>query len=255
MPGAALNALCIKEAEWAVTTIRRRISHASKYSVVASACLEADNVEQTLLAIAQLCAHDQTSVVGIRQIVNKDPSWPRNAMSDVLNDPKWQQGYALLATHGFSFDLQCNPAQFQTAATFLAQHPNTKVIVNHAGCFTATDIDNGSALEGLKELASLSHVYIKISMLCYTFKEWDGVGKGRKEMFLHVKRVIDLFGCDRCMFASNYPVDIKDGWDAHRLLKTFLEAVKEIGCSKAEIDRLFGGNAMEVYQVAGPHHG
>ena len=52
------------------------------------------------------------------------------------------------------------------------------------------------------------HTYLKISMLCYTDPKWD-----ENPQFVDVvKGLIKLFGVDRCCFASNYPVDTKDGW-------------------------------------------
>ena len=51
-------------------------------------------------------------------------------------------------------------------------------------------------------------MYLKISMLCYTDPKWD-----ENAQFVDtVKGLIKLFGVDRCCFASNYPVDTKDGW-------------------------------------------
>ena len=105
------------------------------------------------------------------------------------------------------------------------------------------------AWEGLTQLAALPHVYIKISMLCYAFQDWDVSGKGREEICLHVQRIIELFTCDRCMFASNYPVDIKDLWPAARLLPTFMEVVREQGYSSTEVKKMFSTNSMVVYKA------
>ena len=250
MKGTELNALCVKEAEWAIVALQQAPVQ-KMYSVVASACLEVENVGDTLASLNTLgTAPGAPSVVGIRQIVNKDPSWPRNKdQDDLLTNEAWRRGYALLATYALSFDLQCNPSQFETAAMFFSQHPNTSVIINHAGCFTKEDLETDMAWEGLTQLAALPHVYIKISMLCYAFQDWDVSGKGREEIFLHVQRIIELFTCDRCMFASNYPVDIKDLWPAARLLPTFMEVVREQGYSSTEVKKMFSTNSMVVYKA------
>jgi hypothetical protein len=59
-----------------------------------------------------------------------------------------------------------------------------------------------------KLAAAHANVYIKISMLCYTCKEWDT----NPLVVETIYKVIEIFGASRCFFASNYPVDIKDGW-------------------------------------------
>ncbi len=42
--------------------------------------------------------------------------------------------YALLAAHGFTFDLHVNPHQLSAAAVFLADFPGTLVVLDHLGC-------------------------------------------------------------------------------------------------------------------------
>ena len=254
MESNSLNVLCVQEAIWSVAAIRRATklggTPSKKYSVVASACLEAENAAETLSKLVELQEIGATSVVGIRQILNKNPSWPRNKeRDDFLTSPKWQQGYRLLANYNLSFDLQLNPSQFSAAVQFFSQHPKTTVIINHMGCLLEKDVGNEEVWEGLEQLASLPHVCIKISMLCYTYKDWDVKGKGREVVFNSVRRVVELFGVDRCMFASNFPVDVKDGWSAQRLLSTFVQLVESNGWNEEEAAKLFSRNAIRLYKA------
>ena len=74
------------------------------------------------------------NVRGIRHIVNwhADPSrsyTPR----DVTGDAAWARGFGLLSKYGLSFDLQAYPGQFAGLARLIERHPETPVIVNHAG--------------------------------------------------------------------------------------------------------------------------
>jgi hypothetical protein len=72
-----------------------------------------------------------------------------------------------------------------------------------------TSKSNDVFVSGMEKLAAAhANVYIKISMLCYTCKEWDT----NPLVVETIYKVIDIFGTSRCFFASNYPVDIKDGW-------------------------------------------
>ena len=54
-------------------------------------------------------------------------------------------------------------------------------------------------------------------------------------------RVIDLFGVERCFFASNFPVDLKSGWPAARLFGAFARLVGAM--PEADRQRLFADNA------------
>ena len=54
----------------------------------------------------------------------------------------------------------------------------------------------------MKALAACEQVYCKLSCLCLQDGPWDYDDNRRI-----VLEAIDIFGIDRCMFASNFPVD------------------------------------------------
>lgn len=200
--------------------------------------------------------------VGVRMILNysaDDPSltWPQVERGDYLTGgvPSFKEGFALLAPRGLSFDLQVNWFQLQDAATFLQAFPETVVIVDHLGCLKLGVGDEEDAKriavwqEGMKALAALPNVYVKLSMLEYIRSGWQHKGTGgataseagagmevEKEasessgssssgevvakptstttttdanavVKARVREVIEWFGAERCMFASNFPVD------------------------------------------------
>ncbi len=71
--------------------------------MVASVALEDPQVDALLTTMVAV----HPTLRGIRQIVNFEPSWPRNcALGNLLLNDQWRQGYALLAKHRLSFDLQ-----------------------------------------------------------------------------------------------------------------------------------------------------
>jgi len=186
---------------------------------------------------------------GIRQILNYDPNWPRNGhLGDLLDDSKWQEGFKLLLGFNFSFDMQINPPQYQKAAKLIAGQPETTVILNHLGTPTLQDLTEKAEQywTGMEAFSKLPNVFIKISYLCYGDKEWS-----EKEVIVSaVHRVISLFGASRCMFASNYPVDVHDGWTADRLFREFLN----IASRYTEDERLdlFAGTAKRAYRFRPP---
>ena len=82
------------------------------------------------------------------------------------------------------------------------------------------------------------HVYIKISMLCYTDPKWDENALVADAL----QRIVGLFGTNRCFFASNYPVDIlpdQGAWTPDKLYPAFLKAAQAAGCSDLTIRRMF----------------
>jgi predicted TIM-barrel fold metal-dependent hydrolase len=63
-------------------------------------------------------------------------------------------------------------------------------------------------------------------------------------MFLET---IALFGADRCMFASNFPVDRFMGVTGATLLTKFGDWVAHL--PPVDVDLLFSGTARRVYRV------
>ena len=59
----------------------------------------------------------------------------------------------------------------------------------------------------MKQLAALPLVYCKISMLGYGVPGWHSDGVKHKFVQQLVLEVIQMFGAQRCMFASNYHIN------------------------------------------------
>mmetsp|Transcript_33798 Transcript_33798/g.88786 ORF Transcript_33798/g.88786 Transcript_33798/m.88786 type:complete len:310 (+) Transcript_33798:140-1069(+) len=235
----AFVAHCKAEAAWAAPQLA---ASEKTYVLVPTCPLESPAVGEILDEYAKV-----DGFRGIRQIINKDPDWPRNgkALGDPMLNADWVKGLQTLAARGLSFDCQLNPHQYSKFAEIYSTIPDMTVIVNHLGCPTMKDLtDNAEVFwDGLTALAEFKNCYIKLSMLCYTEGAWDT----SEVVVAAVKRVIDIFGVDRCMFASNYPVDIKDGWPAGKLFPAFLKLVDHLDADAKA--KLFADNAKRAYRV------
>jgi len=93
----------------------------------------------------------------------------------------------------------------------------------------------------LAEVAQHPHVAIKISGIGEAGYRWRRDANRRV-----VRDVIDLFGVDRCMFGSNYPVDslcasYQDIFDAYAAFVSDFSADEQ--------SRLFVGNALRLYRI------
>ena len=235
-----LAPLCLKEAEWVQAELDKSPGK-KEYYLAPTACLEDPEVGAVLSKLAE-----NPKVKGIRQTLNVAPDWPRtgaNGLGELLDNPQWEIGYAKLADVGFSFDMQLNPHQYKKGAAIAKKYPQIPVIVNHLGTPTLKDLEeDGGAVfwEGMEALAAAGpHVYLQISMLCYTDPKWNE----NAVVAAAVGRLIKLFGSNRCFFASNYPVDMlpdQGGWTrappcSHLLC---LSVRIRMGCCRASGARL-----------------
>jgi predicted TIM-barrel fold metal-dependent hydrolase len=230
----------VTEARWV-----QRLADESCFpqAIVAGARLHAGDVADTLAALAEL-----PGVRGVRHSLNwhPDPTLTYTDRPDLVTDPDWLRGFARLAPLGFSFDLQVYPDQLADGARLAAAHPDTPVILDHAGMPLGRDLDTlRSWRKGLDLLAEQPNTSVKISGLGMTDHHWT-VGSLRPL----VLEVIEAFGVDRAMFASNFPVD--------SLYSTFTELHAAFDTITAEFTTgeraaLFAGTARRVYRIDAVH--
>lgn len=212
-----------------------------EFLLLPSAALEQEDAPKVLSEMAR-----NPRVRGIRQIMNYDPSFPRNEfLGELLDSKSWQQGFRELERHGLNFDLQINPGQFMKAAKTLSQLPPVPVIIDHLGTPTLEDLTDKEKAEqywsGLKALAKLPNTYIKLSYLAAIDEHWDQ----NAVVIDAVHGVISLFGVERCFFASNYPVERAAGWEIGDLYTAFKKISERY--SDSEQRGLFADNAKRAY--------
>lgn len=213
-------------------------AHGLPDAIVAFAALDDPDLDAILAAHAR-----HPRVRGIRHIVNWHPDPQRSyTPRDVTRDVAWQRGFARLADHGLSFDLQCYPGQMAGLAELIARHPGIPVILNHAGMAVPGDPDGVAEWRwGLTALAACPHVSVKLSGFGFARRDWNA-------SFVRdtVRTVIDLFGTDRAMFASDLPTDRLFG-----SIDAQMEACHAAVADFAEEDRraLFGRNADRIYRL------
>ncbi len=93
----------------------------------------------------------------------------------------------------------------------------------------------------------MPHVSVKLSMLFFCAQGYHEDEDKEEHVRRLVREVIDMFGADRCMFASNYPVDRIQGIDVATLYGRFVAWTQD--WSEAERAALFHDTAARVYRL------
>jgi predicted TIM-barrel fold metal-dependent hydrolase len=202
-------------------------------AIVAYAPLQDARVGEILEAQAR-----HANVRGIRQILNPDQC----ERPDYLTDPAWRSGYAHLAEYGLSFDLQALPEQFADAASVAGEHPATPMIVNHTGMprdQSAAGLERWRS--AMRLLAQQPHVSVKISGFGMFDADWT-----TESIRPLVTETIEIFGVDRCMLGSNFPVDKL--WTTYTRLLDALDAITS-GLSESDRHKVFHQNAERIYRI------
>ena len=202
---------------------------------VAHAVLDAPDVEK------MLSAHASFPIVrGIRhKPVSAEAARTGRCL---MSDRRWMNGYGRLANYGFHFELQTGFEYLNEARDLAATFPEIPIVLNHAGLPVDRSPDGLEAWRrAVGSLAEAPQVEVKISGL--------GGMNGWWECDSHIwviRELIRLFGADRCMFGSNYPVDsLCVEYD--RMYSCYATAVE--GMSEADQRKLFRDNAIRFYRL------
>jgi L-fuconolactonase len=141
------------------------------------------------------------------------------------------------------FELMAHPDQLEAAARQLSGFGDLTVVVEHTG-WPRNDSDEERVLwrAGVDALAALgANVFCKLSGLAMPFGSMSP-----DALAPWLEYAIDAFGADRCMFASNFPVDSMGG-TFDDLYSTFDTVTA--GLDDATRDRLFAATAERVYRI------
>ena len=226
----------VGETRWIETVFRKRPDYLAH---IARAFLDADNVDE------QLSGHAAFPFVrGIRQKPTVAPT-PRDLEPGApgsMSDPNWQRGYRKLAAHGFHFELQA-PWWHVTELECLREAvPETPVVINHMFMPGTRDPETLSNWRAAISRASRDPgLSIKISGMGLKGRAWQ-IDDHRAL----IDHVVNRFGAERCMVASNFPVDGLTG-AFETIMGGYEDALSSL--SFAERAAVFHDTAVKVYRL------
>ena len=211
--------------------------HGMIKGIVAYADLTAEDLETTLAAHVE-----SPAVRGIRDTVGFTDDPLGNKRADRLDHARWANGFALLARYGLSFDLQAYPRQLERVAEIAARHDDVPLVIVHTG-FPWDRSREGVAdwRRAMKRLAELEHCFAKLSGPQMMTLDWS-VDSFRE----FIDGAIELFGPQRCMFASNVPPDaVRQSYDD--IYQAFYQWASSY--SESECRAMFHDTAARLYRL------
>lgn len=226
----------VRETRW-VTEVAK--THDLPTALIANGPLDREDIEEILAGHA---ASPLTR--GIR-------NFPKSAMSlaemkrgeaGSMDDPKWRHGYALLEKYGFSADIQVPWWHIDALCELAADFPRTQIVIVHTGLpFDRSAEGLAGWRKAMEKAAAFPNVAIKLSGLGQPNRRWALEANGPI-----IRDAVKIFGTDRGMFASNFPVD---GIVAtfEELYDGFRAAVVDLPL--AEQKKLFHDNAVRIYRL------
>jgi predicted TIM-barrel fold metal-dependent hydrolase len=170
------------------------------------------------------------------------PQYRFAAAPDLAREPMLQHNIAHLADYGWSFDLQVFSGQMKGAAELAASASKVIFILQHAGMLEELSAEGYARWRGgMRLLAACPNVVSKLSGLG-TFTHRNDPA----HIAAVVQETLELFGPERCLFGSNFPVEKL--WTGYRdLVMAYRSALEPLG--EATARAVFHDTAARVYRL------
>ena len=226
-----------------------------------------ERLEEVLAAHADAA---DGALCGIRHSVSRDPLFPdgivlRPAPEGLLANADYRDGLRRVQRAGLSYDAMLYHRQIAELTDLASALPDLPIVLDHFGCILGVGPYQARADEHFqqrrKDLAKLArhdNVSVKIGgfgmIVCGA--RWHEADRPPSSTELatawqpYFDTCLELFGAERCMFESNFPVD-----KAMYPYRTLWNAFKRLSqaASRDERAALFAGTASRFYRLPSIH--
>ena len=213
--------------------------HGVPTAVVAHAWFDTPDAEEIVAAQA---ANPLVRGIRSKPVTAASPGEMSPGAPGTMQDDNWLRGFALLEKYHLSWDLRVPFWHLEGAAAVARAFPNTAIILNHTG-FPWDRSEQGLAAwrRGMEVLAREPNVHVKVSEFGLKDRAWD-YDENRRV----VLDAITIFGIERSVFATNFPVaSLRIGYGA------LVEAMSRMLADRSPEDRerFFWKNAAGFYRL------
>jgi predicted TIM-barrel fold metal-dependent hydrolase len=214
----------VEETEWLQQVAEE---HGFPHALVVFCDIEAEDADAQL---DRHCACDNVRGVRIR------------AHPEDVTVPAFRTAFAALGRRNLSYEQNASPGNLVSGRDLARDFPNTQIILGHTGFpLERTDEYFQRWRTEMAELAEAPNVAVKISGLGMVDNAWtvDSIRPW-------VLSTVEIFGVDRCMFGTNWPVDKLFSTYAD-LVAAYAEIIADF--SRDEQEQLFSRNAERYYRI------
>lgn len=213
--------------------------HGFPNAVVAHAWLDRPETEERL---REHLRHPLVRGIRSKPVTSAAPEQSVHGQRGTMQDERWLRGLALLPELGLSWDLRVPSWHLAEAAEVAAMFPTLAIVLNHHG-FAWDRSDAGLSLwrQGMERLARQPNVHVKLSEFGLRDRPWNEADNA-----VIVRETLAIFGWQRCMFASNFPVaGLRIGY--RELVAAMLRMIAHL--APAQQRAVMADNALRFYRI------
>ncbi len=180
---------------------------------------------------------DGRTLVGVRHQVHDedDPEW--------LLRPDVQRGLRAVQDAGLAYDILIRPRELPAALVASRALPDARLVIDHLAKPPIASGEIAGWTDLMEPFRGLPNVYCKLSGM---ITEADWLRWTTNDLRPYVETVLDIFGVDRVMYGSDWPVSLLAG--QYVTVKQALEQALP-PLTRNERDKVFGANAIEFYRL------
>lgn len=177
-----------------------------------------------------------TFLKGFRHILQAEPK-------GFMLQSRFIEGIKTIGKLGYTYDILIKYTQLDEAFELVKQCPNQKFVIDH---LAKPDVKNREIelwKKGISKFATVDNVYCKVSGMV-TEADW---GNWKKTDFNpYLDTVFDVFGTDRIMFGSDWPVCLLAGGyeQALNIVEEYISTLSE-----NEKQKIMATNAATFYNI------
>ncbi|OAS17070.1 amidohydrolase family protein [Paenibacillus oryzisoli] len=155
---------------------------------------------------------------------------------------KLRSALTALMQAGLTLDLLIQPDDLVEAAMYLEELPLLKAVVNHLGCPNLREQGMEPWRTGMERLSRIPGVAVKLSGMITM-----AGGSHPERIRPYIEQLVQLFGCDRLLFGSDWPVALQAG--GYGDVINLFEAVLPDELAEKEKGMIRAGNASRFYPI------
>lgn len=165
------------------------------------------------------------------------------------NDPEWiinsggVRGLEVIAERNLTFDFLARPRNLIFIPKIMSLVPNLKAVLDHIGKPEISNKKIQPWLNDIRKISSIDNVFCKLSGM---ITEADHLSWEIDDLRPYVHHVLSLFGQDRIMYGSDWPVATLAG-DYKDVKNSISEILTELDVTSKK--KIFGENAKKFYKI------
>lgn len=178
-------------------------------------------------------------IVGVRRVLHVDATPPGTCLQ-----PAFVEGVKLLGKRGLVFDACIRHAEIDDVVELARRCPETTIVLDHLG---NPPVPRGMSAEWCASIVRCGQVPNLTGKLSGLIQHLDDDRWGLDEFGPFMSHLVDSFGADRVVWASNWPV-----CNLHGSLERWVSLTRRFlaGYSPSERAAILRSNAERVYRIS-----